>query len=787
MLRYSDPELCPDCRATLPAAPRFCPDCRLPLSGPLAHELFRTLQHADRLLWRLRTEPVPDVPAPTSVPVPPRRPKETTFSRESRTGLRTASVPAILLGLGALCLLVAAVTFLAVAWSWLGVGGRTAVLVGLTAASAAASLVLERRRLRLAGESLTVVSLGLVALDVAGAINAGWLGTPDSAASIALVGGGVTVLAVAMLMRSRLVAPEVGVALGLMLVLTGLAVTTGQDRLVAFVAVVVLAAAAWLGSRAGAPVLCATAAPLAGAWWTWLLVAGLEGAISDLTVAGLWTGPNGLPLLGAAALLLGAAALPCAGRWTGACVSGAAALATLLVALPALDEGRTAVEGVLLVALVVWSGVAAATSLTVAAGPLILAGVPAFGFAAAGVLAAVERVWSVGDPYGASAGVRLDAALPGAGAPLLLVPLVAALLAAAWVATPLRRDWWLASGVLVLAATATLASYAVPLAAVLGVLVVAAFVAIRLGHQVTAIALTGATVAAALPSALLTAAACAVAVVVAVLLVRARDDLGGLLGGALLPAASAGLVWSVAEVAQVAVDLRAMPVMVVVGALAIARPRLELEVSAAVAGAIAAGASVAVAADQPTALALHLTVAGALVTLSSLLHQDRRYLAWPGGALLAAATWVRLADLGVEAPEPYTLPSAVVLVLVALHRLWRSPGTDTVVLLPGLVLGTVPSLLWVLADPVSLRAALLGAACLGLVLVGAHLRWSTPLAVGALVGATLVIRELAPYAREMPQWVLIGLAGTLLTVVGVTWERRVLELRRATAYLGRLR
>ncbi len=54
--------------------------------------------------------------------------------RPRRHGLRPTSVPAILLGLGALCLLVAAVIFLAVAWSWLGVGGRTAVLVGLTVA-----------------------------------------------------------------------------------------------------------------------------------------------------------------------------------------------------------------------------------------------------------------------------------------------------------------------------------------------------------------------------------------------------------------------------------------------------------------------------------------------------------------------------------------------------------------------------------------------------------------------------------------------------------------------------
>lgn len=34
---------------------------------------------------------------------------------------------------------------------------------------------------------------------------------------------------------------------------------------------------------------------------------------------------------------------------------------------------------------------------------------------------------------------------------------------------------------------------------------------------------------------------------------------------------------------------------------------------------------------------------------------------------------------------------------------------------------------------------------------------------------------------------MIGLAGTLLTVVGVTWERRLIELRQAAGFLGRLR
>ena len=169
------------------------------------------------------------------------------------------------------------------------------------------------------------------------------------------------------------------------------------------------------------------------------------------------------------------------------------------------------------------------------------------------------------------------------------------------------------------------------------------------------------------------------------------------------------------------------------------------------------------------------------------MHAGRRPLAWPGGLLLAAATWVRLADLGVEAPEAYTLPSAVVLLLVGLDRLRRDPVAGTSTLLPGLTLATVPSLLWVLVDPTTPRAVLLGAACLGLVLAGTGLRWSAPVAVGGLVGGLVVVRELAPYAATTPQWVLIGLAGAVLTLVGVTWEQRMLEVRRAAGYLGRLR
>ena len=53
-----------------------------------------------------------------------------------------------------------------------------------------------------------------------------------------------------------------------------------------------------------------------------------------------------------------------------------------------------------------------------------------------------------------------------------------------------------------------------------------------------------------------------------------------------------------------------------------------------------------------------------------------------------------------------------------------------------------------------------------LLLGGSALRWTAPVLVGWVGGAALVLRELAPYAEQTPQWVLIGAAGIVLLGVG---------------------
>ena len=60
--------------------------------------------------------------------------------------------------------------------------------------------------------------------------------------------------------------------------------------------------------------------------------------------------------------------------------------------------------------------------------------------------------------------------------------------------------------------------------------------------------------------------------------------------------------------------------------------------------------------------------------------------------------------------------------------------------------------------------------------------------LGAVVGAVVAVRESAPYVdAAVPRWSLLALAGAVLVVVALTWESRMADARRASAYLGRLR
>ena len=818
MTTYADPTRCPDCRAVLPQDPQVCRVCSLPLTGETAVSLLRTFQEADRLLGVLRAQKRPEpalVGAATAVPgsrlggvapyPAPSGPRPTQVPDAPR--LRGASVPKILLSLGALCLLVAAVTFLAVAWSWLGVGGRTVVLVALTGSALGVSAVMHRRGLRMAAESLSVVGLGLLALDVVGAGHADWLGHIDDARLTVLTGSVVATGALVMLVVSAarpLHTPALIAPLGVLVATIGSqAHTTHPVALV--IALVVLLALGRVGTLLPSATLTSASIGSATPIWLLLLVVGVDRAGDPITAAH-YVG-DGAAWAFLAATLIAAAVGPVTGGHRSITRGGyavAGLVGSYAVVLPVLDNAPTAMVAVLLGVSLLWVAVVAAGPRTLRAPALLPLGGVLIVPAVYGARLATEavRVLNVGDPFSRPFGVHVLSSVTEVS-PLLLVPTALALAltgsAAAGLVGPVRRSTWgiALAGAAVVGGFATLCLYDVPLAVVVGtilVVAVAGFVAAEFltastadDARIVVLALVATATVLALPSDRLTTGVLLVGCAMACSLLP-RTDSTGAIAAFVFPIAFAGFVWSGLNVLGVHADLRAVPVLVVLGGLAIWRPQLELEMSSAIVGILASAAAIAMARDTSVALAVHLTVVGVLVTASSIINPGRRGLAWPGGLLLAAATWVRLLDLGVHVPEAYTLPCALALVAVGAWRLRRDDRSATLtVLAPGLALATVPSLLAMLDDPYSLRALLLGAACVLLAVAGALMRWSAPLVVGASVGTLLVLREFAPYAAQVPTWLSIGLSGAVLLVVGITWESRMNDVRRASQYVAALR
>lgn len=257
---------------------------------------------------------------------------------------------------------------------------------------------------------------------------------------------------------------------------------------------------------------------------------------------------------------------------------------------------------------------------------------------------------------------------------------------------------------------------------------------------------------------------------------------GVLLGGVALLTWGAQL--DVGETAQ-AVTLASYAA--VVGLLAAPVTRLAATRVALEAAALVAAAGAVALAPGAAEAAVALTVTGSAVALLAVLHRDREPLAWLATALLATATLLRVVA-EVTAPELVTLPAAALLLAVGTLRLRRDATIGSArVLGSGLVLALVPSLLLALADPVSLRGALVGAAAVLTLAWGVTQRLAAPFAVGAAVTAVLVLRHLGPVADAVPRWVTIGAVGVALLVVGVTWESSLRSIDRARRYVTSLR
>ena len=823
MSRLADATICPDCRATLDPA-STCTACGLRLAGSAGQRLWLSMLDADRLVEEIRaatpgaspvdTRVLPVAPCPVAPPVP---------SRPRTRRLPALSVPVVLLSLGALCLLVAALVFVALTWSVLGLTGRTLVLLGVTGLFAAAAAVVSRRGLRGAAESCWAIVAGMLTLDLLAGRAAGLaaLDTLDGRSMSLLLGGALFAFGVGVALWARrtpvgtLVVPQVAAALGALVGAAGGAWAAPRPAVGAALAVPVLVALALPLLRR----LSSLAVVLLGfAAFSWLELAtlGLLRAGETSTWGAWWSDLRGWPLLVASAYAA-LATLPRRTPVQARVALAAMALAPLVVlanapALPAnltIETLRAAGTVVLLAA------VARLAARTWALAATALGLLAATGLA---VLVAWEPWTSLNAlPAVAGAGLRVPPVETAAAAwtwPVVAAGVVLMLFAPVRLAPPtrapeLRRLAVVASlGLLGLAVLVALLAARTPLwlatAAALAAAAAPAGVAWwrRLVWSPTVIA-TGSVaagylvllgLAAALPSAVLTAtASSALALVLAIGFVtseRRGEVVGPALTGGLAVLATTGALpaWGTTldlAPATVALLLASYAGVVLLAAAPLTRrtsSRSTLELTTVVPAVLA----VVLAPSLPS-LAMTLTIIGTALAAVAVLNGDRRPVSWLGVAVLGCATLIRVVA-EVRAPELYTLPAALLLLGAGLWRLRTDPESDSLGALgSGLTLALLPSLLLALGDPISVRGVLVGAAGVATLVLGVRERLCTPLLVGAGTTALLALRELQPLSEAVPRWVSLALLGLGLLAVGITWESRLRNLRAAGRYLGDLR
>ena len=304
---------CPSCGFPLSARAADCPRCRVRLTGPVAVALWQTDQQLaalqlrrNELLTELRVSAgkLADTPAGQHPPVQPvgtRPPAEPRYSGQQ-----------LLLAVGALLVLTAAVVFLAVTWSTIGVSGQVTVMAAATAAAGVGALQLSRRRLAATAQTLAVLTVGLAVLDVGAAytLNLAGLGSLDEnfygCLSSALLAAVFTALAWRDhgLWAFSVAAVLAAAAVPLFL----LAATESPEVVVALVCA--LTTAGSVGARAGVPVRWAVAratlVPVAVCYLlaTWLAAMAAVGSEEPFGAGG-------------PAALIGLAAAAAAVRWSG--------------------------------------------------------------------------------------------------------------------------------------------------------------------------------------------------------------------------------------------------------------------------------------------------------------------------------------------------------------------------------------------------------------------------------------------------------------------------------------
>lgn len=843
-MKYADATRCPDCRAALEGRLQ-CAVCGFDVESPEVREIWGHLEQIDELVAAARARtavpPAPRVaPAPETPPAPQVAPPPFPFLAPAGPGQPSVPVTAglsagsVILGLGAALLVLAAVIFVSFAWSVVGVGGRAGILALLTAVVGVAGGWALRRGLRGSTEALWLVFAGFVSADWFAACGLGLFGLDGLSGWQVAVPWWVllSITSAAVGATSRRLADhpvvtlEVVAGVALLPVVATMGEALGDVGVRAFwllaIITVLASAVAVVAQLLWQRVWSVIAAVTGAALGTAMLAAAVVEATAH-TEPGEYIGQaHGLPLL-LVTVAAGVVAVWRAAR--AAAVAVTTLLVTLLVALPVSDplEGQ---------AWFVWL-----TVVVVVVASLRLSGRIGGGGVGAGLLIGGGTIavlvvlgWTSGlTPLLATLGESLrgprdlpflvgtrDVTTDGR-----LVPWAAHVGGAGLVTTLVIVTRWphetarrharqlLVVAGLVAATTvvALLAEVGAPVVA-LGLAVVVVGLALALVGRWcgTPWELVGALVVALAPVLVVptwdgVVVAAAVSLLLLLLMAVVRRSQVFVASVATFAAALWSVLLTVLAVNHPDVDLAIRPAVSIVLAVALLlvvvgtglqqppvawRPGLPPEGVGAVTTVVALLAGIGT--QDAAWLAAWCTGAGVTALAIGLLVPRRRWVRWVGTGLLGLAWILRLAASDVTTVEAYTLPFALVALTVAVLALRRDASLGTFAALGGgLALALVPSTLVALADPVSLRALLVGVVALALVGVGLALRWQAPFVLGAGALLLVAVVELAPYGWGLPRWVLIGGAGLLLLIGGITWEDRVRDGRAAARFVRSMR
>ncbi len=230
------------------------------------------------------------------------------------------------------------------------------------------------------------------------------------------------------------------------------------------------------------------------------------------------------------------------------------------------------------------------------------------------------------------------------------------------------------------------------------------------------------------------------------------------------------------------------------------RPRLRAIVSQIVIG-LAAGIATAIElttiGDDPLGTVRAAMVLAALGTIYVV------GATWSKPPLSAGIAWFAIALSTVVAltctvrgalhPVEWAAASVAVPLLIAgAVRLARTPEARSWPwLAPGLLVLLVPSLVATFGDQPLWRLVGLGVACLLVLIDGALLRLQAPVLLGAAIVITHAARTFAPQIVAVYQltqwWVWAVVGGAIVLFLGVTFEKRLRDLRTAGSRLAKLR